>query len=117
MLSAHEAFDDVVATWDAADPRVPLLSNADGAVVTDAREVLRRLSSQIISPVRWDLCQAALGAAGSHPVTGLVELAPGGVLAGLARRTLPDVARVAIKSPDDLEGARALVAEHGEGVA
>ena len=43
--------------------------------------------------------------------------APGGVLAGLARRTLPDVARVAIKSPDDLAAAQQLIAEHSVGAA
>ncbi|PWD49523.1 ACP S-malonyltransferase [Serinibacter arcticus] len=125
MATAHESFEAVVAEWTAEHPRLTLLSNTDGGLAVapdggngvgfgDRTEVLRRLSSQIVSPVRWDLCQDRLGALG---VTGLVELAPGGVLAGLARRTLPDVARVAIKTPDDLASAAALVAEHSEGAA
>lgn len=125
MRSAHESFEQVVAEWTAEHPRLPLLSNADGGLAVgpdgetgighgDRTEVLRRLSSQIVSPVRWDLCQDRLGELG---VTGLVELAPGGVLAGLARRTLPEVARVAIKTPDDLASAADLVAEHSRGAA
>lgn len=92
-----------------ADPAVTLLSNADGAPVASGAVVLERLVSQVASPVRWDLCCEQMLALG---VTGLVELAPGGVLTGLARRTLPGVATVALKTPDDLDAARSLVAEH-----
>lgn len=114
MASAGTQFAEVAATWEAAQPTVTLLSNADGAVVRSGKEVLERLVRQITSPVRWDLCQAQLAELG---VTGLIELAPGGVLAGLARRTLPQVARVAITSPEDLPAARDLIAEHSKGAA
>jgi [acyl-carrier-protein] S-malonyltransferase len=43
----------------------------------------------------------------------LIELPPGGTLTGLARRALPQLARVALKTPDDLDAARSLLAEHG----
>jgi [acyl-carrier-protein] S-malonyltransferase len=42
-----------------------------------------------------------------------IELLPGGTLTGLARRALPGVATVALKTPDDLTAARSLLAEHG----
>ena len=42
-------------------------------------------------------------------VTGLLELPPAGTLAGLAKRGIPGVETVALKSPDDLEAARDLV--------
>jgi [acyl-carrier-protein] S-malonyltransferase len=64
---------------------------------------------QVANPVRWDLCQATLAERG---VTGLLELAPGGVLTGLARRTLPGVEAFAVKSADDVDAARAFVARH-----
>jgi [acyl-carrier-protein] S-malonyltransferase len=88
---------------------VPLLSNADGAEVADGRDALDRLVNQIANPVRWDLCQDALLAAG---VTGLIELAPGGVLTGLAKRTLRGVETVPVKTPDDLEAAADLIRRH-----
>ncbi|GAA4432842.1 ACP S-malonyltransferase [Georgenia halophila] len=93
-----------------ADPAVTLLSNADGAVVTSGAEAVDRLVKQVATPVRWDRCCERLVELG---VTGAVELCPGGVLTGLARRTLPGVETVAIKSPDDLPAARDLVSRHG----
>jgi [acyl-carrier-protein] S-malonyltransferase len=86
-----------------------LLGNADGAQVTTATDGLDRLVAQVARPVRWDLCCRSMADLG---VTGLLELAPGGVLAGLARRTLPAVERVTLKSPDDLPAARDLVTRH-----
>ena len=87
------------------DPTVPLLSNRDGEAVTGGQDALDRIVSQMTSPVRWDLCSARLAADG---VTGIVELCPGGVLTGLAKRELRGVPAVALNSPDDLETARAV---------
>jgi [acyl-carrier-protein] S-malonyltransferase len=71
--------------------------------------VLRRLAEQIVAPVRWDLCQRTMVEMG---VTGMIELAPAGVLTGLARRSLPGVETVAVTSPADLEAARDLIARN-----
>jgi [acyl-carrier-protein] S-malonyltransferase len=91
------------------DPARILLSNADGAVVDDGTDGLDRLVAQVARPVRWDLCCARLADLG---VTGLLELAPGGVLTGLARRTLPGVETLALRSPADLDAARDLIRRH-----
>jgi [acyl-carrier-protein] S-malonyltransferase len=90
-------------------PRTRLLSNADGAVVESGSEALRRIVQQVSNPVRWDACSATLAELG---VTGLLELPPAGTLAGLAKRALPGVEIVALKTPDDLPAARALVEAH-----
>src|SRR5699024_12285033 len=71
--------------------------------------MLASLVSQITSPVRWDLCQETLASRG---VEAIIELAPGGVLTGLARRTLRGVPAVAIKGPADLDAALALLSDH-----
>jgi [acyl-carrier-protein] S-malonyltransferase len=92
------------------DPRTRLISNADGQVVHDGREVLKRIVTQISNPVRWDLCMETMRELG---VTGVIELPPAGTLTGLIKRALPDVETVALKTPDDLEAARDLVARHG----
>ncbi len=109
MASAVDRMATLAGAVRPADATVRLLSNADGAEVTDGRDALDRLVRQIANPVRWDLCQESLLAAG---VSGLVELAPGGVLTGLAKRTLRGVETVAVKTPDDLEAAADLVARH-----
>jgi [acyl-carrier-protein] S-malonyltransferase len=89
-----------VAAVAPADPQVTLLSNADGAVVTSGAEALRRLVRQVAAPVRWDRCSDTLARLG---VTHLVELAPAGTLAALAKRALPGVHVVALKTPADLD--------------
>jgi len=92
------------------DPRLTLLSNADGQVVHDGREVLSRLVRQVSQPVRWDLCMQTMADLG---VTALIEIPPAGTLAGLAKRALPGVEILALKTPDDLPAAADLIARHG----
>jgi [acyl-carrier-protein] S-malonyltransferase len=91
-------------------PRTRLLSNADGQVVHDGREVLRRLVAQVAAPVRWDLCMAAMGDLG---VTGLLEMPPAGTLTGIAKRNLKEVEAFALNTPDQLEQAMEFVQKHG----
>ncbi len=93
------------------DARVPLVSNKDGQVVHDGREVLRRLVDQVSSPVRWD---AAMETFTDLGVTGLIEIPPAGTLTGLAKRALRGVELLALRTPDDLEAAHRMVLEHGE---
>lgn len=93
-----------------ADPRATLLSNADGAAVTSGADALERIVAQVARPVRWDLCCRTMLDRG---VTAAIELAPAGVLTGLARRTLPGVQTLALKSPDQIDAARELAREHG----
>ena len=92
------------------DPRLRLISNADGQVVHDGREVLRRLVSQVSNPVRWDLCMETMADLG---VTALLEIPPAGTLTGLAKRALPGVETLAVKTPDDLDAAWAMIRDHG----
>jgi [acyl-carrier-protein] S-malonyltransferase len=90
-------------------PRTRLLSNADGAVVHDGRAVLDRIVRQVSAPVRWDLCMQTMADLG---VTGVIELPPAGTLTGLVKRALPGVEAVALRTPEDLDAARALVEKH-----
>jgi len=106
MSPAVEALAVAAKGITPRDPRTRLLSNADGAVVTGGAEVLQRLVVQVSNPVRWDLCQQTLADLG---VSAAIELAPGGALAGLAKRALRGVPVVALKTPDDLDAARALI--------
>jgi [acyl-carrier-protein] S-malonyltransferase len=93
------------------DPRTPVISNADGKVVHDGTELLRRLVGQVSAPVRWDLCMETMLDLG---VTGILEMPPAGTLVGLAKRALPGVETFALKSPDELDDARAFCDKHGE---
>lgn len=106
MFPAVDALRRLVPGLPVADPRTKLLSNGDGAVVTSGTEYVARLVEQVSRPVRWDACMTTMSELG---VTAIIELPPAGTLAGLAKRALPDVERVALKTPEDLDKARALI--------
>jgi [acyl-carrier-protein] S-malonyltransferase len=108
MASAREELDGLVGTLQPADPSRRLLSNADGGVVDSGAEVVRRLVSQVTSPVRFDSCLATLRELG---VTAVVELPPAGALAGLAKREWKgsDIEILAVSAPKDLDRARELL--------
>ncbi|MFG2914510.1 ACP S-malonyltransferase [Kitasatospora sp. NPDC048298] len=110
MAPGVERLGKLAPTLTAADPLVRYVSNRDGAVVESGAEVLSRLVSQVSNPVRWDLCMETLGQLGA---TAVIELSPAGTLTGLLKRNLKGVATLALKTPADLDKARALVAEHG----
>lgn len=110
MASAVKTLASYAKAVSVHDPRTALISNRDGAVVQDGREVLARIVSQVSTPVRWDLCMRTMGELG---VTGVIEVPPAGTLTGLVKRALPGVETVALKTPDDLEAARDLAARHG----
>ncbi|MFE6994841.1 ACP S-malonyltransferase [Microbacterium sp. NPDC057659] len=106
MAPAVEALRTAVDEIVPEDPSVTLWSNRDGAVVTAGRDALDRIVTQVSSPVRWDLCMESMTEAG---VSGLIEVAPAGALVGLAKRGLRGVPNVAVKTPEDLEAAVALL--------
>jgi [acyl-carrier-protein] S-malonyltransferase len=107
MAPAVDALRQAAAGITARNPVLPLLSNRDGSVVRSGGDWLERIVTQVSAPVRWDRCMRAMEALG---VTALIELPPAGTLTGLARRGLPGVKTLALKSPGDLEEARALLA-------
>jgi [acyl-carrier-protein] S-malonyltransferase len=110
MTPAVEVLGRYARSISTHDPRTRLLSNADGKVVHDGVDYLRRLVMQVNHPVRWDLVMRTMGELG---VTAVIELPPAGTLVGLIKRALPGVETLALKTPDDLDTARELVDRHG----
>ncbi|GAA3021847.1 ACP S-malonyltransferase [Microbacterium dextranolyticum] len=106
MAPAVDALQAAAAEVTASDPALTLWTNHDGSVVRSGRDALDLLVQQVASPVRWDLCMESFAASG---VTGIIELAPAGTLVGLAKRALRGVPTVAVKTPDDLAAAAALL--------
>ncbi|WP_329460358.1 ACP S-malonyltransferase [Streptomyces sp. NBC_01497] len=108
MAPAVDALAAATKELAPRDPALPYVSNRDGQTVTTGADALARLVGQVANPVRWDLCMETFQDLGA---TALVELCPGGTLAGLAKRDLPGVTTLALKTPDELDAARTLVAE------
>jgi [acyl-carrier-protein] S-malonyltransferase len=88
MAAAAAEFAALVATLDLNDPAVPLIGNISGAPLTTATALRDELSGQLLSPVQWVATVQTLVAQG---VTRCVEIGPGNVLAGLGKRTAPDL--------------------------
>ena len=80
------AQDRLAADLDAVairDPQVPLVNNADAAIVRTAEAVRDGLKRQVTSPVRWTESMLALRREGADP---FIEVGPGKVLCGLMRQ-------------------------------
>jgi [acyl-carrier-protein] S-malonyltransferase len=101
---------EVAATIAAHEGRAAVISNREGAITRNGRDVLDRIVNQIASPVRWDLCMQTMQ---ESEVTGVIELAPAGTLVGLVKRGAPTIEGFALKSPADIPVALEFIARHG----
>jgi len=103
-----EAYTNELAVQD---PAITIWSNNSGQAVSSGKEFIQLLVGQVANSVRWDLCMQAMATAG---VTGVIEVSPAGTLAGLAKRGMPGVEIVALKSPADLDAANSLIERLGK---
>ncbi len=109
LMSA--ARDDLRKALDAATflaPEVRVVANVDARVHDDPADWPGLLSAQLCSPVRWRHTLYALSKLGAST---LVELGPGGVLSGLARRALPEITSLSVSKPDDLNALMDAIAQ------
>ena len=97
MSAAATAFGAVLDGVSIADPLPPVVCNVDARDVRSAAELRERLRAQLTSPVLWIDCVHRLVDLGAET---LVEVGPGTVLSGLARRIAPDVRTVSVNTPD-----------------
>jgi len=111
MSPAVDVLAKLARSVSTHDPRTPLISNRDGQVVHDGRAVLKRIVTQVRTPVRWDLCMETMLDLG---VTGLLEMPPAGTLTGIAKRAMKGVETFALKTPDQLDAARMFCEKHGD---
>lgn len=113
MQPAVEPLRSLAATLEVNDPTCGVISNKDGAVVRNGREVLNRIVNQISNPVRWDLCMTTL----SENISGALEVPPAGTLVGLLKRAVPVVETFALKSVADLTLADEFALRHNQEVS
>jgi len=102
MSPAAERLAAELAKVTVRDPKIPVVRNVDGGVTRTAADVVPFLLSQVASPVRWTACVQALAAEGARA---FVEVGPGRVLTGLAKRIVEDVPAVSIEDPAGLDKA------------
>ena len=102
MADAAAEFARLLDAVALRDPSVPVVTNVDAAPVSSAAILRDRLGRQMVSAVRWEQTVHRLLGLGAEV---LVEVGPGSVLTGLARRIAPDARAVSI---DSLTAAAAL---------
>jgi [acyl-carrier-protein] S-malonyltransferase len=100
MTPARDRLRQAIAAASPRDTEVPVISNVDAAAHDHGDEWASLLSAQLSSPVRWKQCLLTLAELG---VTSLAELGPGGVLTGMAKRTLENARTISVATPDDLD--------------
>jgi [acyl-carrier-protein] S-malonyltransferase len=106
METAKVELGSLASSIKTENPKLLLWSNSDGARVDSGDKFLELLINQVSNPVRWDLTMDSMVSDG---VSAVIELLPGGTLTGIAKRAMPGVATLALKSPEDLEKATAFV--------
>jgi [acyl-carrier-protein] S-malonyltransferase len=101
MQAAYEKLGGALAHVVVQPPRFPVISNVTGMEVKTPIEIRQTLQDQVTSTVRWVDCMERLVGLGCDL---FVELGPGGVLAGLLKRTRKDVEVISV---GDVESMRA----------
>ena len=99
MESAYEKLGAVLQHVPMQPPSFPVISNVSGKEVTTPIEIRRALQDQVTGTVRWLDCMERLAALGCDF---FIELGPGGVLAGLLRRTLKGADVVSVADVDSV---------------
>jgi [acyl-carrier-protein] S-malonyltransferase len=107
MSPAAEGLAVELSKVTVSDPTIPIVRNVDGAVTRRAADVVPFLLRQVASPVRWTACVRRLAAEGA---TAFVEVGPGRVLSGLAKRIVEDARTAAVEDPAGLDNAIAALA-------
>lgn len=100
MTAARDRLRDAIALADIRDSEVAIISNVDSKPHDRGEEWISLLSAQLSSPVRW---KHGLQTMGQMGVTEIAELGPGGVLTGMAKRTLDGVRTISVATPDELD--------------
>ena len=100
MSAARDRLRDAIAAADIRDAEIPVVSNVDAKPHDRGAEWTALLSAQLASPVRWKQCLQTLAALG---VTEFAELGPGGVLTGMAKRSVVSARTISVATPEDLD--------------
>lgn len=100
MTPARERLRTAISLASPRDTEVPVVSNVDALAHAAGDEWSSLLSAQLSSPVRWKHCLITLA---SYGVSDFAELGPGGVLTGMAKRTVENARTVSVSTPEELD--------------
>ena len=110
MESAYERLGAALQHVMVQPPRFPVISNVTGEEVETPIEIRQTLQDQVTGTVRWTDCVERLAGLGCDF---FIELGPGGVLAGLLRRTRKDADVISVSDAESVRQCAEKIAAHG----
>ncbi|HEV8198799.1 MAG TPA: ACP S-malonyltransferase [Candidatus Polarisedimenticolia bacterium] len=102
MRPAQERLARDLATLPVAFARFPVVPNVTAEPEQDGERFRRLLEDQVTAPVRWVDTVRRIAALGT---TTVVEIGPGKVLTGLAKRIVPEMRLLNVEDPASIEAA------------
>src|SRR5213594_3991908 len=99
MQSAYRKLGEALLDVEMQLPQFPVISNVTGMEVATPVEIRRTLQDQVTGTVRWLDCTERLVDLGCDF---FIELGPGGVLAGLLRRTRKDMGVISVSDAESV---------------
>jgi [acyl-carrier-protein] S-malonyltransferase len=107
MASAADGIAAALEEVTFAQPAAPIAANNDGTAYAEADGWAARSAEHVTVPVRWRSCMETLAALGADA---FVEVGAGSMIAGLAKRTVPDIPVLSCASPSDLDSLAEVLA-------
>jgi [acyl-carrier-protein] S-malonyltransferase len=105
MKPAQDRLESELLSLPTRQPRVPVVANVDAEPKCDASAAIQALVAQVSAPVRWSDVMRRLVAEGA---TTFIEVGPGSVLSGLAKKLARDARVLNVAEPGDLAAVEAL---------
>jgi len=106
MRAAAEPLAAALDDTEFAAPNCTFIPNTTAEPASDPAMIREELKKQLTSPVNWLgtlECMARMG------IDTTIEVGPGKVLTGMAKRTMPDVTLLAAATPDDIAAVASAV--------
>jgi [acyl-carrier-protein] S-malonyltransferase len=100
MNDAVAGLESVLADLPLSNPTAPIVSNDDANPYNDAEGWRERLAHHVTRPVKW---RGSMGTLADRGATVFFEVGNGSMIAGVAKRTVPDVAVYGIAVPSAIE--------------
>jgi [acyl-carrier-protein] S-malonyltransferase len=107
MASAKKGMQEYLGDVEIKNPTRPVVTNVTGRPTSDAAEIRNLLVEQITAPVRWSQTMKYLV---DNGVTGIIEIGPGKVLSGLAKRDMRPPTTIVLDTLADVKSYSAIVA-------
>jgi [acyl-carrier-protein] S-malonyltransferase len=107
MAEAKQKLKAVLETMDVKEPVIDFISNIDAEITRDPETIKKKLADQLDSRTLWE---ASMKKAYSLGIKEYLEIGPGSVLAGLAKKIEPSLNVTSIHTPENIQ---ALVSQKG----